>query len=153
MIASARQRGIRLGEQPAVPRMSDLSHLYAASLGKLELDMMGTHQMSERQVFEAIVAEAVGAVFEEYVDDYGLEEISEIFGQGVRIEVGDMLPSSAYAERLQRVPPVWDEGVRGQRGGESRPSAPRASSSSSRACTPRIASHAPNVTASSSTKL
>ena len=25
----------------------------------------------------------------------------------MKIEVGDMLPSSAYAERLQRVPPVW----------------------------------------------
>ena len=27
--------------------------------------------------------------------------------QGVRVEVGDMLPSSAYAERLERVPPAW----------------------------------------------
>jgi magnesium chelatase subunit I len=26
----------------------------------------------------------------------------------VKIEVGDMLPSSVYAELLKRVPPVWD---------------------------------------------
>ena len=50
MVASARQRAAVLGEQPAVPRISDLGHLYASSLGKLELDMMGSHQMSERQV-------------------------------------------------------------------------------------------------------
>ena len=37
MIASARQRAIRLGERPAVPRISDLGHLYASSVGKLEL--------------------------------------------------------------------------------------------------------------------
>ena len=35
-------------------------------------------------------------------------EISEIFAKGVKIEVGDMLPSRVYAELLKRVPPVWD---------------------------------------------
>src|SRR5262249_49748506 len=58
MVASARHRGVRLGERPAVPRISDLGHLYSSSLGKLELDMMGSQQMSERQVLDAIVAEA-----------------------------------------------------------------------------------------------
>jgi magnesium chelatase subunit I len=109
MVASARQRGARLGERPAVPRISDLGHLYASSLGKLELDMMGSHQMSERQVLEAIIAEAIRTVFEEYVDRHGLEQIAQIFGQGVKIEVGDLLPSSAYAARLARVPPAWDK--------------------------------------------
>ena len=109
MIASARQRAIRLNEKPAVPRMSDLGHLYSSAMGKLELDMMGSHQMSERQVIDAIVAEAVKTVFNEYVDEHGLNEIGDIFAKGVKIEVGDMLPSSAYAERLKRVPPAWDK--------------------------------------------
>jgi len=107
MIASARQRAIRLGESPAVPRISDLAHIHASSIGKLELDMMGTHQMSERQVIDAILAEAIKTVFEEYVDEHGLGDIGDIFAKGVKIEVGDMLPSSAYAERMQRVPPAW----------------------------------------------
>jgi magnesium chelatase subunit I len=107
MIASARQRGIRLGELPGVPRISDLAHIHASSIGKLELDMMGTHQMSERQVIDAILAEAIKTVFEEYVDEHGLGDIGDIFAKGVKIEVGDMLPSSAYAERMQRVPPAW----------------------------------------------
>jgi magnesium chelatase subunit I len=109
MVASARQRAAVLGEHPAVPRMSDLGHLYASSLGKLELDMMGSHQMSERQVLEAILAEAVAAVFSEYVGKHGLAEIAEIFSRGVKIEVGDMLPSSHYAELVQRVPPIWEK--------------------------------------------
>src|SRR5207253_11143281 len=54
MVASARQRGVRLGDKPAVPRISDLGHLPTSSLGKLELDLMGAHQMSERQVLESI---------------------------------------------------------------------------------------------------
>src|SRR5438477_318891 len=93
MVASARQRGVRLGEKPAVPRISDLGHIYASSLGKLELDLMGSHQMSERQVLDATIAEAIRVVFHEYVEEHGLAEIAEIFGKGVKIEVGDMLPS------------------------------------------------------------
>jgi len=108
MIASARHRAVVLGDKPAVPRISDLAHIYSSSLGKLELDMMGSHQMSERQVLRSIMAEAIREVFEQYVDKHSLAEISEIFAKGVKIEVGDMLPSSVYAERLKRVPPVWD---------------------------------------------
>jgi magnesium chelatase subunit I len=109
MVASARQRAALLGEHPAVPRISDLGHLYASSLGKLELDMMGSHQMSERQVLDAVLAEAIATVFKEYVDKHGLSEIAEIFSRGVKIEVGDMLPSSHYAALIQRVPPVWEK--------------------------------------------
>jgi len=109
MIASARHRSAVLGETPAVPRISDLGHLYTSSLGKLELDLMGTHQMSEQQVLDAVMAEAIRTVFEEYVDRHGMAEIGEIFSQGVKIEVGDMLPSATYAERLKRVPPIWDK--------------------------------------------
>jgi magnesium chelatase subunit I len=109
MVASAQQRGVLLGESPTVPRISDLGHLYSSSLGKLELDMMGSHQMSEKQVLDAVLAESIGIIFDEYVDKHGLDAISEIFGKGVKIEVGDMLPSQHYAERLQHVPPVWEK--------------------------------------------
>jgi magnesium chelatase subunit I len=109
MVASARQRGVRLGEKPAVPRISDLAHIMSSSLGKLELDMMGSHQMSEKQVLEAVLADAVKTVFEEYVDKSGLDEIASVFGKGVKIEVGDMLPSKHYAERLKRVPKAWEK--------------------------------------------
>jgi magnesium chelatase subunit I len=109
MVASARQRGVRLGERPAVPRISDLGHIYSSSLGKLELDMMGSQQMTEKQVLEAILAEAIRTVFEEYVEKAGLDEIAGIFGKGVKIEVGDLLPSSHYAERLKRVPRAWEK--------------------------------------------
>ena len=70
---------------------------------------MSSHQMTERQVLDAIQAEAVRDVFGEYVDRHGLAEIAEIFSKGVKIEVGDMLPSSLYAERLKRMPPAWEK--------------------------------------------
>ena len=109
MVASARHRGVRLGERPVVPRISDLAHLFTSSLGKLELDLMGSHQMSERQVLDGIIAEAIAVVFDEYVTEHGLDQIAEIFGKGVRVEVGDMIPSAEYAERLQQLPPAWEK--------------------------------------------
>jgi len=109
MLASAKHRSAVLGESPAVPRVSDLGHIYASSLGKLELDLMGSHQMSERQVLDSVIAEALATVFGEYVEEHGLAEIAQIFSEGVKIEVGDMLPSSHYATLLKRVPPVWDK--------------------------------------------
>ncbi len=109
MIASARRRGCVLGEKPAVPRISDLGHLYSSSLGKLEVDLMSSHQMTERQVLDAVIAEAIKSVFEEYGEQHGLESIAQIFAKGVKIEVGDMLPSEHYETLLKRVPPIWDK--------------------------------------------
>jgi magnesium chelatase subunit I len=109
MIASARRRGALLDERPAVARISDLAHCASSSLGKLELDLMGSHQMSEGQVLDAVMAEAIRDVFEQYLAEHGLAQIAEIFSRGVKIEVGDLLPSSHYASRLQRVPPIWDK--------------------------------------------
>ncbi len=109
MIASARRRGAVLGEKPAVPRISDLGHLYSSSLGKLEVDLMSSHQMNERQVLDAVIAESIKTIFEEYVEQHGLEAISQIFSKGVKIEVGDMMPSAHYETLLKRVPPVWDK--------------------------------------------
>jgi len=109
MVASARQRAAVRDERPAVPRISDLGHLYSSTLGKLEVDLMSSHQMSERQVLDAVLAEAIRDLFGEYVGRHGVEEIAEIFSRGVKIEVGDLLPSEVYAERLKRVPPAWEK--------------------------------------------
>ncbi len=109
MVASARHRAVVLGERPAVPRISDLAHLHSSALGKMELDLMSGHQMTPQRVLESLIAEAIRTVFEEYVDQHGLEEIAEVFAKGVRVEVGDMIPSEHYARILRRVPAIWDK--------------------------------------------
>jgi len=109
MVASARQRAVRLGEKPAVPRVSDLAHLVTSSLGKLELDLMGSHQMTERQVLEGIMADAIATVFTEYVEQHGIDEIAEAFQDGIKIEVGDAVPSRAYEAIVSEIPAVWDK--------------------------------------------
>jgi magnesium chelatase subunit I len=109
MVSSARHRGILLNERPAVPRISDLGHLYSSSLGKLELDLMGTHQMNERQVLDAVIANAIKVVFQEYVSEHGLNEITGVFSKGVKVQVGDLIASKSYENLLKRVPDVWEK--------------------------------------------
>ena len=109
MIANARRRAILLGEKPAVPRISDLAHFHASAVGKLELDLMGSHQMTEKQALDAIFAEAIKIVFGEYVTKHGINEIGEAFAKGVKVEVSDMMPSSAYEQIVRRVPRVWEK--------------------------------------------
>ena len=109
VVANARRRGIALGERPSVPRVSDLAHIKASAVGKLELDLMGSHQMTESQAIDAIVAEAIANVFNEYVDAHGLGDIAEIFAKGTRVEVGDMLPSAHYERVLKAVPAAWEK--------------------------------------------
>ena len=111
MVASARRRGITLGERPAVPRISDLAHLRATAMGKLELDLMGSHQLDEAQALDAILAEAISVVFAELVDEKGLSVIAEAFGAGVRIEVGDLVPSSDYENLMSRIPEAWTKSL------------------------------------------
>ncbi len=114
MVASTRQRGAVLGERPAVPRISDLGHLYSSSLGKLELDMMSSHQMSERQVLDAIVAEAIKDVFEEYVERHGLDEIGEIFRAGREDRGRRPAAFEPICPAAQARPAGVGQGVRGQ---------------------------------------
>ncbi len=109
MIASAQHRAVVLGEPMAVPRISDFGHLYTSSLGKLEVDLMGSHQMSERQILDSLIALSVKQVFQQYIEEFGLDEIAEIFRKGMRVEVGDMLPSESYSEKLKHVPPIWEK--------------------------------------------
>jgi magnesium chelatase subunit I len=42
------------------------------------------------------------------VEAHGLDEIAKVFGQGVKVEVGDMVPSAAYERIMADVPAVWE---------------------------------------------
>ena len=50
-------------------------------MGKLELDMMGSHQMSERQVLDAIAAEAIGLLLDPDRMHQMRTDLAEVVGQ------------------------------------------------------------------------
>ncbi len=105
MAASARQRGARLGEKPACARISDLGHLYRRRSWQVGIDLMSSHQLSERQVLDAVIAEAIKTVSSSTSIGTGSTRSRRFSAKGVKIEVGDQLPSEAYLTRLEHVPP------------------------------------------------
>ena len=91
-------------------------------------------------------------VFEEYVDEHGLDEIADVFGKGVKIEVGDMLPSVRVRQAAQARAEGVGEGVRGQRRRLRRGCGRAASSSCWPGSTPPTRSAAAPATGGSPTR-
>ena len=58
-----------------------------------------------------VIAEAIASVFEEYVESHGLDSIARVFGTGVKVEVGDMVPSAAYEGIVAEVPALWERAL------------------------------------------
>ncbi len=111
MVASARQRGVVLGEKPAVPRISDLGHLYSIFAGQA-----GTRFDGQSSDVRAAGARCVlsprrsRSCSTSTSSEHGLDEIAEIFGKGVKNRSGRLwFLRTQYAERLKRVPPAWDK--------------------------------------------
>ena len=67
LISNAERRGLLLGEDPAVPRISDLAYLAASTRGKIELTL-SEDEGQEDKVIDKLLGEAVKNVFESYFD-------------------------------------------------------------------------------------
>lgn len=101
LAANAVRRSIRLGENHAVPRVTDLPHLVPAIQGKLELETVD--EDSDSQVIEKLISGAEAAVFNRRFNIVDLEELVEQFKAGISVEIGEDMPSNSYAKLLNQV--------------------------------------------------
>ncbi len=102
LLASAERRALRLGEREAVPRLTDLPGLAWAMGGKIELEYAGSEK-SEAEIVEQLTQRAVKLVFDELFDIQDLEGVIAAFEDGWKVETGDMLPSSDYADGVDSI--------------------------------------------------
>jgi len=102
MISSAERRGILLGENDVVVRVSDLSYLAASSRGKLEL-MMTEEAGEEDTLVVRIIEEAVKNVFDQHFNPKQFRKIVEYFEAGNSLEVGDGVATEEYLSRIDRI--------------------------------------------------
>ncbi len=102
LIAAAERRALALGEREAVPRISDLPALAASTLGKLELEYAGT-ETPDHEIFQKLLRRAVKVVFDEHLALDDLAALVGSFGQGWKVEVGNMLPSAEYVEGMDNL--------------------------------------------------
>jgi magnesium chelatase subunit I len=101
MVSNAERRGLSQGLSEAVPRVSDLAYLSAASRGKVEL-MMADDDVTEDKIIASLVGEAVKTVFNQHfeVGDFAAF-VQEVKGN-VQVEVGDGVPAERYVELLDK---------------------------------------------------
>ena len=100
ILGSAFKRSLRLGET-ASPRMSDLPAMVASTNGKVEMESV--EEGREFKVVDGLVKKAALNVFGRYYSPREFEAALTRFEEGLTVEAGTDVPSSAYAESLPRM--------------------------------------------------
>jgi magnesium chelatase subunit I len=103
ILANAYKRAVRLGEQSASPRISDLTAIIPSTTGKIELETLGDSNPEER-IVERLAARAITAVFTRHSAADELDDVAAAFEGGLAVETGDMVPSRSYVHWLHEVP-------------------------------------------------
>ena len=103
MVSNAERRSLTLGENPAVPRISDFAYLAASTRGKIELTLTEDDGQEEK-VLAKLLGEAIKNLFEANFDLKQFRGLVEWFEGGKSILTGDKLPSSAYVQKLNEIP-------------------------------------------------
>ena len=109
MISNAERRGLMLGENPSVPRISDLAYLAASTRGKIELTL-SEDDGAEEKVLAKLLGEAIKNLFDATFEVKQFRGLVEWFEGGKTLMTGDKLPASAYVQKLNEIP-VLKNGV------------------------------------------
>jgi magnesium chelatase subunit I len=102
LLASALRRALRIDEDEAVPRITDLEALLSSSGGKLELEYAGAER-SEAEVVGELVQRATRTVFDELIPLEGMASVIESFNQGWKVEVSHEMSSREYLAGLDEI--------------------------------------------------
>src|SRR5438045_3527459 len=102
LVSSALKRAIRLGEQDAAPRVSDLGALVASTAGKIELETLG--DTSEDKVLGKLVQRAVLNVFNRSLTPAEVDPVVTAFQGGLSVQVSDTMPSAEYVRQAEKTP-------------------------------------------------
>jgi magnesium chelatase subunit I len=101
MLSNALRRAIRLHEKQVAPRISDLIALVQSTGGKIELETVGDRD--EEKVIEKLLQKSVLNVFNRHFALHEFDELLAGFDNGLKIEVGDSLPSLEYVRQAAEV--------------------------------------------------
>ncbi|MEO7273295.1 MAG: magnesium chelatase, partial [Vicinamibacterales bacterium] len=102
VVSNAERRALMAGEDPVVPRVTDIYAALPAITGKFELEYEGELRGADN-VARDIIRAAVGNVFTGYFATADLRQITEWFDLGGTLQVDETIPA---AELLQRTADV-----------------------------------------------
>jgi len=99
LISNAFRRALRLNEDKVVPRISDLSHIYASSWGKIELEVI--EEGKTQQIISELINRAIKTIFDQYFNLRCFDAFLERFKPGKTITVGSNIPADQYTQILK----------------------------------------------------
>jgi magnesium chelatase subunit I len=102
LLSSALKRAIRLDEQLAVPRVSDLGALTASTTGKIEMETVSDG--GEDKVLTRLMHKAVLNVFNRSFSQPELAEVVKGFEGGGVVQASDTMPSTEYIKQVDQMP-------------------------------------------------
>jgi magnesium chelatase subunit I len=106
LAANAQRRSLLIGEDRAVPRISDLHAVYPAMMGKLELDTFG--ERDESAVIDRIIGEAVRRVFIDVANEAWVDSLADLINRGAVVDASDMQDSVAYVGMIDEHADIQD---------------------------------------------
>ncbi|MBI2887130.1 MAG: magnesium chelatase [Chloroflexi bacterium] len=106
VVSNAVKRAIRLGEERAVPRISDLASIVASTAGKIELE--SADEGREEHVIDKLIQNAVLNVFNRSCNVQDLEPVVARFDKGFAFEVSDQMRVSDYERFGRQVPGLME---------------------------------------------
>ena len=101
IMSNALRRALRLGEEHAVPRISDLPYILASTSGKLELESV--EEGRETRLIEELTKKALLTVFGRYFSVHDFDEQVLKFEEGAVVETSDMMPVREYVRKARQL--------------------------------------------------
>ena len=101
IVSNAIRRAVTLGEKLAVPRISDLTYVYASTGSKIELE--GFEETREGKIIDDLTRKAVLNVFNRYYKLADLETLVDQFTEGFSVEVSDTMKAKSYIRNVKEV--------------------------------------------------
>ena len=102
LVATSIRRAVRLGEDRAVPRPSDLDALVSSTIGKVEIEIVEGDE--DIEVIQQLVRAGGLQTYREHAASERAAEIVEAFEDGRVVEVGAETPSSEYVTLAAELP-------------------------------------------------
>jgi magnesium chelatase subunit I len=103
IIGSAIRRCLELGEDMAVPRITDIETAFPAITGKVEIEY-NVPDTNADEVIENLAKRAIKIVFDSYFKFDELKDVINSFEKGTTAEVSRFQPSRLYLDGMKNIP-------------------------------------------------
>src|SRR4051794_38291922 len=102
VVSNAERRALMAGEDPVVPRVTDIYTALPAITGKFELEYEGELRGADN-VARDIIRAAVGNVFTGYFSGADLRQVTEWFDLGGPLQIDEAIPAAELLGRTSQV--------------------------------------------------